>query len=187
MRVQRSRAEKSERKLKGIKPGVGLSLDTAQHTVNVYAITPVVVPGFLVSKSSNFVVFRHRRTSASKKTVTTTFPRSQVISVTGEVGEISQLVITRRALIDTYRGTVKINDKSNTVTITDPLSSEPTTFYIGSSFDVDVIVDEDEKAQKVSKRLKSKSKTGSDDSETVKTVKKKKKKRVEQFDDDGDL
>lgn len=165
MRSVRSRSEKAGKRLRGVKSGVGLKLTKAIHTVNVYAKTPVVVSGFLVSRDKNFVVFRHRKSNGSKKTRITTFPRNVVIEVFGNVGEPGQVTIWKKNLINTLKGYVTLSSKQGAVRIVDLVNEEPTVIYLSDHIDIDIFADEEEKAQRLPKRKKGAKQSKADDDE----------------------
>jgi hypothetical protein len=153
-RTKKSYGERALKKLRGIKKGTGIKLSNAIHTVTISARKPVTIDGFLVSRDKSFVVFRHRKSSASKKMRTTTFPASVVISVSGVVGEASQLLVWRHTPIQTLRGYVKTFPKRGFIILTDIVSEEQITVYMNDSVVVDIHADDDEKSQKLPKRKK---------------------------------
>lgn len=163
MRSVKARSDKASKRLRGVKSGTGLKLSKAIHTVNVYAKVPVVISGFLVSRSANFVVFRHRKSSGSKKTRITTFPRNVVIEVFGNVGEPGQITVWKKNLINTLKGHVTLSEKQGAIRITDLVNEEPTVIYLSDHIEVDVFADEEEKAQRLPKRKKGAKKSKAED------------------------
>jgi len=150
-----ARSDRVSKRLRGIKKGTGIKLKGAIHVLNVYALVPVQVNGFLVSMNKNFIVFRHKKTNASKKTRVSTFPRNSVIEVFGQVGEPSQVTMWRRNLISSVRGRVTLNNKQGSVTVIDLTSEEPTTIFLNDSIEIELFADEEEKAQRAPKKRKS--------------------------------
>lgn len=165
-RTKKSMGERALKKLRGIKKGVGMKLSTAIHTVTISARRPVTIDGFLVSRDKSFVVFRHRKSSASKKMRTTTFPAGIVISVSGSVGEASQLLVWRDTPIQTLRGYVKTFPKRGFIELTDLVSGEKITVYMNDNVVVDIHADDDEKAQKIPKRKKRQDSEDDDEEES---------------------
>ena len=154
IRNGKPRSDKARKRLRGVNAGTGLKLGKAIHTVHVYARVPVVIPGFLVSRDANFIVFRHRKSSGSKKTRITTFPRNVVIEVFGNVGEPGQVTVWKKHLINSLKGYVKLNSEMGALRVTDILTEEPSVIYLSDSIDIDIYADEEEKAQRLPKRKK---------------------------------
>lgn len=147
-----AKTDKIARRLRGIKSGVGINLSKAVHTVNIVAESvPVTLPGFLVSIDSHGVVFRHKKTNASKKTRITTFPRNEVVKVLGAPGEVSSITVMRPSLIETLIGYVERDPKTGVIVVTDVTTGETTTVMPHSGVQVEVFADEDEKVQRKGK------------------------------------
>lgn len=148
-RARLSQSDKISKRLRGIKSGVGIDLTKAVHTVNVYAKrVPVTVNGFLVAQDSTGVVFRHKKTNASKKTRITTFLIADIIKVFGRPGEPSSITVMRSDLMYSVTGFVKRNTVTGTITVKDSVTGEITTLFPNDAVHVEVFADEDEKVQK---------------------------------------
>lgn len=184
-RTKKSHGERALKKLRGIKKGTGIKLSNAIHTVTISARKPVTIDGFLVSRDKSFVVFRHRKSSASKKMRTTTFPASVVISVSGVVGEASQLMVWRDTPIQTLRGYVKTFPKRGFIVLTDIVSEEQITVYMNDNVVVDIHADDDEKSQKLPKRKKRQE--AEDDEEDDEEFESDESEESEDDDEEGDM
>lgn len=142
-----SQTDKVSKRLRGISGGVGIDIKKAVHTVNVYAKNvPVTLPGFLVSSDESAVVFRHKKTSASKKTVISTFFRENVISVFGKPGEPSALTYIGQQQINSLKGQVRRDPVSGAVTVKDHVTGEITVIYPNDNIIIQVFADETEKS-----------------------------------------
>lgn len=183
-RTKKSHSERAAKKLRGIKKGVGMKLSTAVHSVTITARKPVVIDGYLVSRDKAFVEFRHRKSSASKKMRTTTFPTKDVISVSGTSGEASQLMVWRETSVQTIRGYVKKFPKRNYIVITDLISEEQITVYMNDSVTIDIHADDDEKAQRLPKRKQRKDREEDEEEETEEFDSEEEESEDEDSDDD---
>lgn len=148
-----TRSDKVKKRLRGVKPGVGLDYNSLVHIVNVYAAkAPTTLHGYLVSINGSQIVFRHKKTAASKKTRISHFNRSEVIEVFGKVGEVSSVTLIRRTLLNSVRGYVT-NNKDGSLTVEDAVSGEEVTIFPSDFIQLEVYADEE--GQKV-RKLKSK-------------------------------
>lgn len=170
-----SHSEKINKRLRGIEKGVG-NFDHSKSifNVNIFATVPVEINGFLISKTRNTILFRHKKSSASKKMRTSIFPTKNVIYLFGEVGETSQLLIPRRKIIASYTGTMSY-DKHNNVVITDNTTEEVVTLFDNPNFEYEIYSDED--AQRKTVRTKTRPKTS----------KRSEKFQIDESDQDEDL
>ena len=142
-----TRTDKAAKRLRNIKGGTGIKANKLVHTVNTYARVPVTLNGFLVSITSQSVVFRHKRTNASQKTRISTFPRSDVIECFGSVGEPSQLLFLKRDIVSSVNGYVTVDD-TGAITVEVAVTGETSTIFPSDQFEVEVFADEDEKLQR---------------------------------------
>lgn len=141
-RLQRS--EKIEKKLRGIERGVGAESDGV-HTVVIRAKrTPVEICGFLVSQNEHLIVFRHKRSSGSRKMRRSVFQTKDVIEVFGSVGEYSSITVMASKVISTFRGLIAKSKTSGIIKIKNPTTDEVTTIYPNDAIEVDIYEDEDD-------------------------------------------
>lgn len=115
-RTKVSRTTKLERKLNGTSAKTPFSMKSAEFTVTGYAQLPVEIPGYLIERGDNFIIFRHKKTSASKQMVVTLFPNAEVIEQLGEVGKIGSVTVLQRKQFTSATGTVKV--KGDTIVVT---------------------------------------------------------------------
>jgi len=140
-RKRLSRSEKINKRLRGVKKGIGdISHKKAMYVVNVVKEVPVEVNGFLVARYPNAIYFRHKRTNASKKMRISIFLPEKVISLYGDVGKTSQLVIRHRKQIASYKGYISF-DKNSNIVIKD-VNGEITILYPSEDIELDIFADE---------------------------------------------
>lgn len=171
-----SRAEKVARRLNGISAKTPFKLKNAIFTVEAIAKVPQSIQGYIVSRDADTIVFRHKRSNASKKMVVTIFPVADVLELFGNEGEVSELTVMRETPIRKAQGTVSCSGNAVTVKTT---GGESVTFYRSSSVVVNIYA-EDEEGSTPSARGPKKADT------KVVDIKTKKKKRAVD-DDDGEL
>jgi len=151
-----SQSEKISKRLRGIKAGVGLDAKKAVHTVNVYAMrVPVTLNGFLVSYDETGVVFRHKKTNASKKTRISTFLIRDVVKVFGKPGEPSSITLIKSELMYTVKGLVRRDAATGTLTVKDSVTGEITTIFSNDNVHIEVFADEEDN-EKSSRKAKKK-------------------------------
>lgn len=140
-----TRTQKIAKKFSGIKPGVGSNSSKEIHTINIFAKhTPVELQGFLVSMDEHNVVFRHKRTSGSRKIRKSVFPSSQVVEVFGSVGEFSSILMFGTKLVNTLKGYVARSKTSGIIKVKNATTGEISTIHPHPDVTVEVFVDEED-------------------------------------------
>jgi hypothetical protein len=107
-RTKVSRLTKVERKLTGTSAKTPFSMKTGVFTVTGYAQLPVEIPGYLLERSATHTVWRHKKTSASKQMVVSTFHNRDVLELLGDEKGGSVTVLQRKAFVSAT-GTLKFN------------------------------------------------------------------------------
>lgn len=111
-----SKLDKAMRKLNGTSAKTPFTLKSGQFTVTSYAIQPTEVPGYLIDRSDTHVVYRHKKTSASKQMVVSVFPIKQVLGLLGGK-EGGSITVPQRRAFNSVTGTLKF--EGSTVAVTD--------------------------------------------------------------------
>jgi len=114
-RTKVSRLDKALRKLNGTSAKTPFSMKTGVFTVTGYHVVPEEIPGYLIERAATHVVFRHKKTSASKQMVVSVFKNSEVLALLGDEKGAAITVARRKAFIN-ESGTLKFS--GNTVTVT---------------------------------------------------------------------
>ncbi len=162
-RQRLSKSEKISKKLRGIQVGVGkVNANEARYICNIVALVPTEVNGFLVKRLKKRIIFRHKKSSASKKMRLSIINNSDIISLFGDVGETSQLVMMKRKTIGSYSGKVSIDGGGNLL-IQDEATDEVVTLYNNPGVEVEIYADEEFQDFKPSTRRKEKPERNKDD------------------------
>lgn len=114
-RTKVSRLTKVERKLTGTSAKTPFSMKSGLFTVTGFALLPVEVPGYLVTRSDTHTVWRHKKTSASKQMVVSVFANSNILEQLGDEKGGSVTVLQRKAFVSAT-GTLKFNGSDILVT-----------------------------------------------------------------------
>jgi ribosomal protein L21E len=86
---------------------LSVNLEEAQYTVNVAGRVPVELVGHLLALNERYVVFRYKK-ERSSKTVISRFLTSDIVSIVGEVGEPSLMVVMKNDTFAGFTGTVAV-------------------------------------------------------------------------------
>lgn len=97
-----TRSDRIARRLKAIPAETGFNLKKAVFEVQVKAITPVEIQGYVIEQDETGVVFRHRRTSASRRTLVSRFEYSEVMEVFNGEGGIGSITVREETVLHTY-------------------------------------------------------------------------------------
>lgn len=176
-----TRADKIMKRLRNIDASSGFKVKGAVWRFSVYAKNAVEIGGYLVSEDANSVSLRHKRTSASKRTVISRFPLSDVIEVYGAVGEVSSVTVMRETLIREVEGTLVSEHPDYVVVRT--LSDETVKLVRSAGVRIEIVADDVEGSGEGKKSKKSKK----DKAEGKKAKKDGKKSKKSSDDDDDDL
>lgn len=84
-----------------------VSVDDAEYTVNVSGRVPVELVGHLIALNERYVVFRYKK-ERSSKTVISRFLTSDIVSIVGEVGEPSLIVVMKNNNFAGFTGKVAV-------------------------------------------------------------------------------
>ena len=174
-----TRADKIMKRLRNIDASSGFKVKGAVWRFSVYAKNAVEIGGYLVSEDANSVSLRHKRTSASKRTVISRFPLSDVIEVYGAVGEVSSVTVMRETLIREVEGTLVSEHPGYVVVRT--LADETVKLVRSAGVRIEIVADDVEGSGE-SKKSKKKAKA-----EGKKEKKAGKKSKKSSDDDDDDL
>lgn len=169
-----TRGDKISKRLKGVSAKTGFKAKSAMFTFRVIARQATDLHGFIVSEHSDSVLFRHKRTNASKRMVVTRFPHSEIIELFGAAGEPASLTTMRDVVIREMVGKL-VEDKNGVVTI-QTAGGETVKLFQNDNVRIEISV-EDEAGEK--------SERGSKSGKTDK-VKKKKSKKAAKADDEDD-
>lgn len=173
-----STSDKLMKRLKGVSPTSDFGKKT-EVTVNLYAVQPEQVAGFLVDESKFGVRLRHKRTNASKRMVVTTFPHADIVSSFGAVGEASAVTVMREGLVATYTGVIK----SETELYIELKTTVGETVKVYRNADVRVEIIAEDSSEPSGRGKSSKKKAAKSEGKTSK----KKSKKKSKSDDDDDL
>ncbi len=174
-----TRADKIMKRLRNIDASSGFKVKGAVWRFSVYAKNAVEIGGYLVSEDANSVSLRHKRTSASKRTVISRFPLSDVIEVYGAVGEVSSVTVMRETLIREVEGTLVSEHPDYVVVRT--LSDETVKLVRSAGVRIEIVAEDVEGSGEGKKSKKKKDKAEG------KKEKKVSKKSKSSDDDDDDL
>ncbi len=84
-----------------------VSVDDAEYTVSVSGRVPVELVGHLIALNERYVVFRYKK-ERSSKTVISRFLNSDIVSIVGEVGEPSLIVVMKNNNFAGFTGKVAV-------------------------------------------------------------------------------
>jgi ribosomal protein L21E len=84
-----------------------VSVDDAEYTVSVSGRVPVELVGHLIALNERYVVFRYKK-ERSSKTVISRFLTSDIVSIVGEVGEPSLIVVMKNNNFAGFTGKVAV-------------------------------------------------------------------------------
>ncbi|AGS82010.1 hypothetical protein O152_gp126 [Pseudomonas phage PaBG] len=178
-----SRTDKIAKRLKNISAKTSFKAKSAMFTFTVFARQAVEIGGFLVQDGTDAVMLRHKRTSASQKTVVSRFSRSDVVEVFGAVGEVSAVTVFREVAIREVVGRL-VEDKGGIMTI-QTASGETVKLYQRDDVRIEVRAEDEAAAGGEGKKSKKDKKAKAEKAEGKKS-KKGKKKKADEDDDDLD-
>lgn len=170
-----TRSDRISKRLRNVSADSAFNVKKAQFTVRVFAEQLVEIGGYLVEVADNYVMLRHKRTSASKRMIVSRFDTSKLVEVFGAVGEISSVSLVREVLVREVVGSVS-ETKSGVLKVTTPAGETVILREVcGTRFEV-VADDEEGSSGKKGKKVKK--------AKAEKPAKKGKKKRKADEDDD---
>jgi hypothetical protein len=172
-----SRADKMQKRLKGISAKTGFKAKSALFTFTVFAPQVVEIPGFIVSQQADSVLFRHKRTNASKRMLVSRFAGKDIIELYGNEGETSSITVMREVPVREVVGKL-IEDKNGVMTI-QTASGETVKIFQNSNVRVEVSVEDETEAGESGKKSKKDKKA---DKKADKSSKKKKRKDEDEDD-----
>lgn len=178
-----SRTDKIAKRLKNISAKTSFKAKSAMFTFTVFARQAVEIGGFLVQDGTDAVLLRHKRTSASQKTVISRFSRNEVVEVFGAVGEVSAVTVFREVAIREVVGRL-VEDKGGIMTI-QTASGETVKLYQRDDVRIEVRAEDEAAAGGEGKKSKKDKKAKAEKAEGKKS-KKGKKKKADEDDDDLD-
>lgn len=178
-----SRTDKIAKRLKNISAKTSFKAKSAMFTFTVFARQAVEIGGFLVQDGTDAVMLRHKRTSASQKTVVSRFSRNDVVEVFGAVGEVSAVTVFREVAIREVVGRL-VEDKGGIMTI-QTASGETVKLYQRDDVRIEVRAEDEAAAGGEGKKSKKDKKAKAEKAEGKKS-KKGKKKKADEDDDDLD-
>lgn len=97
-----TRSDRIARRLRTISSDTSFNLKKAVFEVQVLAIAPVEIHGYVIAQNETGVVFRHRRTSASKRTLISRFNHNEVLEVFAGEGGIGAVTVLDETVLHTY-------------------------------------------------------------------------------------
>jgi hypothetical protein len=178
-----SRTDKIVKRLRGIEAKVKLKVSAITFNAALMTKVPTQINGFIVEMTDTDVIFRHKRTNASKRMVVSRFAMSDVLEVFGSVGEPSQITVMAEQVVSEAAGTL-VERGSDSITLRTP---EGETVVMRSAEGVRLVVSVDEEsAVGVGGGSKKSSKKSSKKADK-KPAKKVGKKSKKSSDDDDDL
>ncbi len=178
-----SRTDKIAKRLKNISAKTSFKAKSAMFTFTVFARQAVEIGGFLVQEGTDAVLLRHKRTSASQKTVVSRFSRNDVVEVFGAVGEVSAVTVFREVAIREVVGRL-VEDKGGIMTV-QTASGETVKLYQRDDVRIEVRAEDEAAAGGEGKKSKKDKKAKAEKAEGKKS-KKGKKKKADEDDDDLD-
>lgn len=113
-----TRSERIGRRLRAVETTSGFNLKRDTFNATVSAVVPSEIHGFILEQGNDRVVLRHRRTSASKRTVVSVFPLNDVVEVYQGAEGIGAVTVMRQAVIHTYSGVSNPTVKGSLTTFT---------------------------------------------------------------------
>jgi hypothetical protein len=138
------RVEKIEKKLKGVSAGAGVNTGGIYTIVLRAKRVPVEIQGFLVEQNEHNVIFRHKRSSGSRKMRKDVFPARDVVEVFGAVGEASSIVVMMSKIISTSKGYIAKSKTSGLIRVKDITTGSVSTVYPNNDVYVEIFEDEEE-------------------------------------------
>lgn len=164
-----TRADKIAKRLRGVSEKTGFKQKSSNFNIRIISHQPVEVTGFIISSSPESVLFRHKRTNASKRMVVSRFDRSEIVELFGEPGELSSIMVMRDVTVREIIGTI-VEDKSGVITVKTP-SGETVKLYTNNQVRIEVSAEDEGptgKSGKASKASKSEAKSKGKKAKTVK-------------------
>lgn len=170
-----SRSDKIAKRMRNISAKSSVKVSGAKFTVEVFHRQPVELHGYIVEQGTDYVIFRHKKTNASKRMVLTRFANKDIIELFGKPGELAALTVLRDVKIREIEGKIS-NEKNGIVVVTTP-SGETVTLFPNEHVTTVISLDEEKASGSSGSSKKDKSE---------KKGKKAKKKPVDDDDDDDD-
>lgn len=170
-----SRTDKISKRLRGVEAKSAYKRKSTNLTFTVFHKQPVELQGFIVEVNAESVLFRHKRTNASKRMLVSRFDRSEVVELYGDAGEVSSITVMREVPVREVIGTI-VSDEGGIVTLKSP-SGETVKLYMNSNVRIEANAEDDsEPSGKSGKKAKAE--------KPAKKVKVKKSKKSKKSDDD---
>jgi len=174
-----TRADKILKRLRGVEASTSFKSKSAVFNVRVIGREATPINGFIVEETASGVLFRHKRTNASKRMMVSRFANTDIVELYGAIGEASQLTVYRETVIREVTGKI-VDDKNGVVTV-QTVSGETVKFYPNAHTTIEISV-EDGSGEGASEGKKSKKDKG----EKASKKSKKKASRDEDEDDEDD-
>lgn len=167
-----TRSERIGRRLRAVESTSGFNLKRDTFNATVSAVAPSEIHGFILEQGNGRVVLRHRRTSASKRTVISVFPLSDVVEVYQGAEGIGAVTVMRQEVVHTYTDVSSPTVEGNLTTFT--TEAGETVTVNTDRYILTISADDIEGGKGKGKRKKA---------EAVEKPRRKKKRRVEEDDD----
>jgi hypothetical protein len=177
-----TQADKIAKRLKGVSAKTGFKAKSAQFNVSIFARSVVDINGFIVSDSGGVILFRHKRTNASKRMLVSRIPACDLVQLFGAVGEYSSATVIRETLVREVSGKI-VEDNGQVLTL-QTASGETVKIYQNANTRIEVSVEDDAGDEAGSSKKSKKSK--GDKADGGKKKSKKSKKSSDDEDDDLD-
>ncbi len=171
-----TRADKILKRLRGVDAKTSFKSKSAVFNVRVIGREATPINGYIVEETASGVLFRHKRTNASKRMMVSRFANNEIVELYGAVGEASQLTVYREAVIREVQGKI-VDDKNGIVTV-QTASGETVKFYPNAHTTIEISVEDGsgegasegkkskkDKGEKASKKSKKKSRDEDEDEE----------------------
>lgn len=162
-KVKRSAIDKVNQRFSNIGK-TGVNIDKVEYLVRITDTQSVLtLQGQLLSQDPAGIVLRHKKGRGSILRISR-IPSTDLISVSGLVGEGCIAQVRRSQIIAEFHGTVEVSKSGKTLTCTDSTTEEKTTVYLNDGrFNVEVYVDEGSGRKRVKKDGKKESKKSKKD------------------------
>jgi hypothetical protein len=161
-----TRADKIEKRLRGVSAKTSFKSKTAMFTFRVFRQAPVAVHGFILAENADSILLRHKRTNASKRMMVSRIAHADMVELYGTVGETSSALVIKEVQIHEVTGRI-VDDKNGVITI-QTASGETVKLYQNAQTRIETSVEDE---------------GGSDDGES--SGKKKKKDKGEKAEKSG--
>lgn len=151
-----SRTDKIAKRMRNISAKSSVKVSGAKFLVETFHRQPVELHGYIIEQGTDYVIFRHKKTNASKRMVLTRFANKDIIELFGKPGELAALTVLRDVKIRELEGKIS-NEKNGIVVVTTP-SGETVTLFPNEHVTVVISLDEDKASGGSSKKDKAEGK-----------------------------